>query len=115
MPALNKTMGKSAYLELFGESPTNKVMDFLIVFDQFDYSMVDISENAEVGYSTLKELIPELEKKKIIVKTRVSGKSNMYKINKNNPAVKRFIDFYWDLANQAVRKELNKKVMVIKA
>ncbi len=108
MPSLNKTMGKSTYLEIFGDSPTNKVIDFLVVFDQFDYSMADISENAEVGYSTLKELIPLLEKKNIIIKTRVSGKSSMYKINNNNPAMKRFIAFYWDLASAAARKELSK-------
>lgn len=115
MPALNKTMGKSAYLELFGESPVNKVIDFLVVFDQFDYSMADIAEKADVGYSTLKELIPKLEKKKIIVKTRVSGKSNMHKINKDNPAVKRFIEFYWDLTSQGVRKELKEKEIIVRA
>ena len=114
MASLNKTMGKSKFLELFGESPINKVIDFLVVFDQFDYSMADIAENAGVGYSTLKELIPKLQKKKIIVKTRISGKSSMYKINNDNPSVRRFIEFYWDLTNQVARKELNKKEIVVK-
>lgn len=109
---LNKNVGKSKFLEIFGESPTNKVMDFLVVFDQFDYSMADIAENAEVGYSTLKDLLPALEKKKMIVKTRVSGKSNMYKLNKNSPEMKRFILFYWDLANQVAKRRAKKEVLV---
>ena len=85
MSALTKSMGRSAFLELFGENPINNILDFLVVFDKFDYSMADIASHADVGYSTLKELVPELEKKKIIVKTRISGKSPMYKLNNNNP------------------------------
>lgn len=100
-----ESLGNSKFLDVFGESPINKVIDFLVVFDNFDYSMADIAENSNVGYSTLKELIPEMEKKGIIVKTRVSGKSNMYKLNKKNEAVKKFLEFYWNLAS------VNKKVI----
>ena len=30
---LNKMMGKSVFLKIFGDSPVNRVLDFLIVFD----------------------------------------------------------------------------------
>lgn len=113
--SLTKSMGSSAFLELFGENPVNNLLDFLVVFDQFDYSMADIASNADVGYSTLKELLPELEKKKIIVKTRVSGKSPMYKLNKTNPTIKKFVLFYWDLVFQSMPHEPQKKEMLIPA
>jgi len=74
--------GNSMFIKTFGDSPMNKTMDFLIVFDKFDYSMMDISEKANIGYSTLKTLLPKLIKKKILVKTRISGKSSMYKLKK---------------------------------
>jgi len=102
-------MGKSIFLKLFGESPINKVLDFLIIFDSFDYSMIDISEKAEVGYTTLKSLLPELVKRKILVITRISGKSKMYGLNKENEIVKRFVEFYWSVTNMVVEKKLGLK------
>lgn len=107
--ATNEKIGHSVFIKTFGDSPINKVIDFLIVFDKYDYSMADIAEKANVGYSTLKLILPDLIKKKIIIKTRTSGKSPMYKINKENPLVERFIEFYWDITNKAA-EILMKKV-----
>ncbi|HLD05210.1 MAG TPA: hypothetical protein VJG90_05835 [Candidatus Nanoarchaeia archaeon] len=111
MASLQEEMGKSVFLETFGDSPINRVLDFLIVFDKFDYSMADIAEKAGVGYSTLKILIHELVKKKLLAQTRVSGKSKMYRLNKDNLLVKRFVDFYWSITNEAVGKERLKVVV----
>ena len=98
-----KMLGKSVFLETFGDSPTNRVLDFLIVFTSFDYSIADISENAGVGYSTLKILIKELVKRKIVIQTRISGKNKMYKLNKNNPIVAKFVEFYWNITDQKAK------------
>lgn len=106
MVSINKSIGKSVFLKIFGDSPVNKVLDFLIVFNKFDYSMREIADKSGVGYSTLKILLPDLLKSQIIIQTRISGKSKMYKINENNLIVKKIIDFYWDITNEIVRKEL---------
>ena len=45
---------KTAFLQIFGDSPMLKEMDFLIVNEDFDYSMTDIAKLSGVGYSTLK-------------------------------------------------------------
>ena len=108
MASLNEEMGKSVFLETFGDSPVNRVLDFLIVFDKFDYSMMDIATKAGVGYSTLKGLTKELIKKGLIIQSRISGKSKMYKLNKENPLMKKFIEFYWDITKGAVQKEMGK-------
>lgn len=99
-------IGNSLFLKTFGFSPVNKVMDFLIVFDNFDYSMMDISEKANISYSTLKTLIPQLLKRKIIIQTRTTGKSSMYKINKKNKIVQSFIKFYWEITNKIIGKQV---------
>jgi len=41
---LVKNMGKSVFLNTFGDTPFNRVVDFLTVFDKFDYSIADIAE-----------------------------------------------------------------------
>ena len=113
MVSLHEEMGNSVFLETFGDSPINRILDFLIVFDNFDYSMADIAIKAGVGYSTLKTLIKELLKKGLIIQTRISGKSKMYKLNKENPLVKRFTEFYWNITDQAVGKEVKKREITV--
>ena len=96
----------TAFLEIFGDSPILKILDFLVVNEEFDYSMTDIAEFSSIGYSTLKLLWKKLEKSRIIKHTRTVGKAKMYKLNTENPIIRRFRDFYWEITKQAVRKEM---------
>ncbi len=108
---IRKEVGKSVFIKTFGDSPMNKILDFLVVFESFDYSMADIAEKSGVGYSTLKILLPELEKKKIIKCTRISGKSRMYKLNLEDPIVIKFKEFYWEITNQVVKKNIQEELI----
>lgn len=89
-----------------------RVLDFLIVNEDFDYSMTDIAAHSGVGYSTLKLFWRKLEDSKIVAQTRVVGKAKMYRLNFNNPIVKKFRDFYWETTRQAVREEFKWKKLV---
>ena len=79
---------KSVFLEVMGNHPINKILDFLIVFKNFDYSKKDIARNSHVSYATLKYLWSNLEQREIIRLTRTIGKAKLYKLNFNNPIVK---------------------------
>ena len=103
----------TVFLETFGDSPINRVLDFLIVNEDFDYSMTDIAVHSSVGYSTLKLFWNGLEKNKIVVKTRVIGRAKMYKICLENPVVKKFRDFYWETTKQKVREEIKRREMIV--
>ena len=95
---LNKYMtNETIFLEVFGSNPIMKVIDFLITFQAFDYPLTEIAENSEVSYSSLQIIWPKLEKNNIIIKTRRVGKSDLYKLNTNNPAVKQLIKLDWNL------------------
>ncbi len=88
---------KSLFLKREGFSPKNKVLDFLIIAQEFDYSLKDIAENAGISYSCMKQLKKDLLKNKWIIQTRSVGKANMYKLNINCKKVQKFIDFYWSV------------------
>lgn len=96
---------KTIFLQIFGDTPILRVMDFLIVNDDFDYSMTDIAELSSVGYATLKLFWPQLEKNQIITKTREVGKAKLYRLNDANPILKKFKDFYWETTKQRIRTE----------
>jgi transposase len=93
---------KTVFLEIFGDSPILRVLDFLVVNEDFDYSMTDIANLSGVGYSTLKLFWGRLEKEGIIVNTRTVGKAKMYKLDFVNPVIKKFRDFYWETTKHYV-------------
>ena len=95
---------ETIFLEVFGSNPIMKVIDFLIAFQAFDYPLTEIAENSEVSYSSLQIIWPKLEKNNIVIKTRRVGKSDLYKLNTNNPAVKQLIKLDWNLVRGAEEK-----------
>ena len=103
---------KTAFLQIFGDSPILRVLDFLIVNEDFDYSMTDIATQSGIGYSTLKLIWNKLEESKIVKQTRVVGKAKMYRLNSENPVIKKFRDFYWETTKQSVHEGIKEKKMV---
>jgi len=87
----------TSFVEIFGKNPIIRVLDFLITYQAFDYPLTEIAKNSGVSYSTLQTFWSKLERNKIVVKTRRVGKSDLYKLNVNNPAVKQLIKLDWNL------------------
>ena len=100
---------KTIFLEIFGDSPILRVLDFLIVNEDFDYSMTDIASISGIGYSTLKLFWKKLEENNIVKQTRIVGKAKMYKLNFSNPIVKKFRDFYWETTKQKIHEEFKEQ------
>jgi len=88
---------ETVLLEVFGNNPIMKVLDFLITFQLFDYPLTEIAKNSGVSYSTLQAFWDRLERNKIVIKTRRVGKSDLYKLNTDNPAIKQLIKLDWNL------------------
>ena len=88
---------ESIFIEVFGKNPIIKVLDFLITFQAFDYPLTEIAKNSEVSYSTLLTFWDRLVRNKIVTKTRRVGKSDLYKLNTKNQAVKQLIKLDWNL------------------
>lgn len=104
---------KNSFLEVMGKHPINRVLDFLLTFDEFDYSLTEIAENAKVSYSTLMLFFFKLEKNNIVKCTRKVGKSKMFMINKENPVVQDLIKLHWQIAKQEMHKKLGKEMVTV--
>lgn len=100
---------KPIFLEVFGECPMNKVLNFLVTSEEFDYSMTEIAEYSEVGYSTLKLFWNNLVSNQIVKFTRQVGNAKMYQLNKDNDVVKKFRKFYWAIVDQVTNETLEKR------
>ena len=58
---------ESTFIEIFGNNPVMKVLDFLISFQMFDYPLTEIARNSEVSYSTLQTFWEKLERNNIVI------------------------------------------------
>lgn len=102
----------STFLRIFGDSPLLRVMDFLAIHEEFDYSMTDIAKEAGIGYSTLKLFWPTLETNAIVCMTREVGKAKLYRLNLKNPVVARFKELYWAATKAKTRQLVAEKIPV---
>lgn len=80
-------------LERVFQNPTGRVLDFFILNQDFDYAESDISRMAEVPRRTLDRVIPRLLNEGLIVRTRTSSKSYMYKLNPKSARAKAFQEY----------------------
>ncbi len=98
----------SVFLEVVGDSPRMRILQYLIEGRDFDYTLTDVL-NAGVSWGTLHSEFPKLLDLGIVIKVREVGRAKLYKINKENPTAKRLIDLYDSL----MLKELESKREVL--
>ena len=105
-------IGESVFVEYFGASPYIKVLDFLLEGREFDYSMTEIARGAGVGWSAFTRICRHLLDKNMIIQTREIGNARLFKLNKENPVVKKLIKLDLELTKLENDKVLEKKVSV---
>ncbi|MBI2660963.1 hypothetical protein HYX09_01705 [Candidatus Woesearchaeota archaeon] len=74
----------------------------MITYSELDYSLKEIAKYSNAGYSTIKLLIKKLVRDKWVIATRKISKIKLYKLNTNNPEVKKFIEFYWEVIENEI-------------
>jgi thymidylate kinase len=99
----------SIFIRTFGDYPLIKIMDFLLYSRDFDYPITEIASNSNVNFQTLKKLWPRLEQDRIVVSTRTMAGTILYKINANNPVVKKLIELNnflcWEYSEKAEKEQ----------
>lgn len=98
---------KTSFLLVMGDYPINKTLDFLIENQRTDWSIKEISDQANIGYSTLKKLMPKLLKYDLVRVNRSVGKAKLYSINKESNVVDALIDLYFSISENLVCKQLD--------
>ena len=85
---------------------TAKILDFLTVFRNYDYSKMDIAKNSGVSFRHALREIGKLEKLNLIKQTRTVGHAQMYKLNTDNPATEHLHKFALQVASVEIDLEL---------
>ncbi|MBU1850451.1 MAG: helix-turn-helix domain-containing protein, partial [Nanoarchaeota archaeon] len=69
---------KSLLLQLTGEMPLFKIIDFLVESKGMDFTKTEIAEGAEISRTSLFKHWNELETHEIVNVTRQFGKTKLY-------------------------------------
>ncbi len=85
---------ETLFRNALGDTPKIRVLEFLIEGREFDYSLSDIAEGAEIGRTTLFRIFDDLVKSKIVVPTRVIGNAKLFKLNRQNLFVKKMVELF---------------------
>lgn len=99
---------KSAFVNMFGDYPMVKVLDFFLTFDSFDYSKTEVANETGISRVTIEDIWEKLIKSQIIVKSREIGRAELYRLDKENPKVKALIEIDLKLSSDLADKEIGK-------
>ena len=104
---------KSLLLNLTGEMPLFKIIDFLLENKGMDFSKSDISKGAEISRASLFNYWNEIEKHGIVKVTRSFGKTKLYTLNVKNPVTQKIIELEKTLISEAMEKVVKKKEIIV--
>jgi DNA-binding transcriptional ArsR family regulator len=98
------------FKDIFGNTPQTKILDFLLDHPDYDYNISDIALNSKVSRPTTYKVVNTLLEKKLIMKTRESGQSSLYKLNLENKLVRMILKFDYELASKIAEIEAKETV-----
>ncbi len=105
----------SLFIEFMGDSPTIRVLDYLLTERDLDFSITDMAKNSNIGRATLYRIWDNLIKNKIIIPTIEIGISKLNKLNKDNSKIKKLIEIddmliLEDLKNKPQKQEIRIRI-----
>ena len=80
-----------AFCETYGNTILNRVWQFLMETQEMDFAISDVAEDVCISRPKAYQVMEEFENKNYVKKSRVVGKTQLYRLNKENPIVKIFI------------------------
>ena len=103
---------KSLLLNLTGDMPMFKIVDFLLDNKGMDFSKTDIAKGAEISRASLFNYWTEIEKHGIVKTTRSFGKTKLYTLNNKNPVTQKIIELEKTLISESLEKAKKKEIIV---
>ncbi len=104
---------KSLFLELTGELPFFKIVDFLMGEKGMEFTKEEIAKGARISRTSLFNHWHELEENNIVKITKKHGKQEFYTINSKNQIVKKFFEIELELIKKSLDAELSKQKIVV--
>lgn len=83
----------------------SKILDFLVTFQDYDYSISDIAENSGVGFKTTLGVVKHLKDQQVIINTRNVGRALMFKLNIESNQAKSISTLALNIATRQIKNK----------
>lgn len=94
----------TSFTEVMGDNAYIRILDFLIENERDSWTLKEINEGSELGYSTIKKIMPKLLQNELVKIAKTVGKSNLYEVNKENKMTKMLIKLHDIISNELAMK-----------
>ena len=94
----------SLLLNLTGDLPMFRIIDFLLENKGMDFSKKDIIEGAGISRASLFNCWSQLERYGIVQVTRKFGKTRLFTLNSKNPVTQKIIELEKALISEAMER-----------
>jgi len=100
---------KSLLIQLQGDNPILRIINFMLENKGLDITKKDIINGAGISRAALFKYWKDIEKFGIVRLTRKFGKTKLYALNSENGIVKRLIDLELELIKNAMDTQYDLK------
>lgn len=97
--------------DLFRSFAVIQILDFLTLYDGYEYTKSEIIENTGISRRTLYEVWPILEKFGLVKETKRIGRIALYTLNKENPIANKLDELSKEIAIYAGKKIAEKETV----
>ncbi|MFT4326188.1 MAG: helix-turn-helix domain-containing protein [Candidatus Woesearchaeota archaeon] len=94
--------GKALFSNIFGENTPIKIIDFLMMGNNFDFTLSHISNGIGVSRTSVRNSINQLIETGIVEISRVDNKSTYYRIRKEDSKYPLLEDLYNKLQKEVL-------------
>lgn len=108
-----KDLGETILIKMFGYSPKLRILDIFIDSPYFDFSKSELARELGMSKQTLYKNFKDLEELGIVRISRRIGRAKMYKINRDNPLVKRLDEIITEISLEIAEQEAEKQAKAI--
>jgi predicted transcriptional regulator len=92
------------FCEVYGTTLDNRILELILVNGECDWAIGDIARDLKISRPKAYEVIADFEKKGIVKKTRIIGRTQLYTINKDNPISKIYLRNFNECLNMVVEE-----------
>ena len=103
-------MERSLLLQLTGDLPLFRIVDFLVENKGMDFTKKGIAEGADISRASLFNYWKAVEQHGIVRATRKFGKTTLYTLNTQSPIVRKILDLEKVLIAETMEREHQRKV-----
>ncbi|MBS3122508.1 winged helix-turn-helix transcriptional regulator [Candidatus Woesearchaeota archaeon] len=112
-------MVQGIFCEVYGNTIHNQVIEYLLENQFIDFAVGDMAKELDISRPKAYQIIEEFEKKEYVKKSRIIGRTQLYKINKESDRINLFLKNFKECLRLVVEenecKKQNKQIGCYKA